>query len=402
MRIRNRAIIVGLAVSSLTLAACGNSDSTSSGGADQPYRVLITAGISGQGALAANAQTSVLAAKAGVQVVNNDGGIDGRKIQLTVVDDGGDATNAVTKIRQSITESKPDLVLDSGPSTISAALLPILKQNKILSFNVAPTEDSTNPDKFPLNFDLAPGGTDNSKSIAGYAKEKNYNDIGVIHGSTAYGEEFGEKMGQAVTAAGLKLAGNVEYEVTALDMTAQLQSLKNAGAKALVVDAYGAPLGYLLKNIERLGWDVPIIGNTSVSGTNLIANTPPAGVLGTPAVKNLVTQVFTSTVYDPNNAAVKQMVDTMASLGEIRSTLIVADNYDAMPLIAAAAKKAGTSTDPQKLAEALENPEVQQNAKTAFLARYNFTADSHDPNPAQSEMKFIAPTKVVNGQFGHP
>ncbi len=107
-------------------------------------------------------------------------------------------------------------------------------------------------------------------------------------------------------------------------------------------------------------------------------------------------------MYDPDNAAVNQMVDTMASLGTIPSTLIIADNYDAFPLVAAAAEKAGTTTDAEKLAQALETEEVQANAKTAFLSRYNFTADNHAPNPNQDEMKFIAPTKVVNGQFGNP
>ncbi|ALG85072.1 ABC transporter substrate-binding protein [Gordonia phthalatica] len=402
MKLRNKALITVIAASSLTLAACGNSDTTGTNSADQPYQVLLTAGISGQGALAANAATSVLATKAGVEVVNKEGGIDGRKVELTVVDDGGDATNAVTKIRASLTEKKPDLVLNSGPSTVSAAILPILKQNKILSFNLAPTADSINPEKFPLNFDLAPGARDGARAIVAHAKEKGYKDIGLIHGSSAYGEEFGQVVGKAIGAASLKLTGNVEYEITALDMTAQLQSLKNSGAKALVVDAYGAPLGYLLKSLERLGWNVPVIGNSSVAGTNLIATTPPTGVLGTPAVKNLVMQVFTSTVYDPKNDAVNQMVNTMASLGQIKSTLIISDNYDALPLIVAAAKKAGGSTDPQKLADALIEPEVQKAAKTAFLDRYNFTADDHGPNPDESEMKFIAPTKIVNGQFGHP
>ncbi|GAA3169931.1 hypothetical protein GCM10020255_057970 [Rhodococcus baikonurensis] len=138
-------------------------------------------------------------------------------------------------------------------------------------------------------------------------------------------------MTSALEKVGLKAAGNEEYDAAALDMTAQLQSLKNAGATAIALDAYGAPLGYVLQSLERLGWDVPLIGNTSVSATNLIANDPPAGVLGTPQVKNLVTQVFTSTVFDPNNALVTTMVDTMASLGSIPSTLILADNYDAFP-----------------------------------------------------------------------
>ncbi|MCJ0902162.1 ABC transporter substrate-binding protein [Rhodococcus sp. ARC_M6] len=399
---RRPILLAAVAVTALALTGCSGS-TDSEAGADSPYRVLLTGGLSAQGALAANSQTASLATKAGVQVQNAAGGIGGRQIELTTVEDAGDATIAVTKLREAINSGKkPDLYLNSGPSSIAAAVLPILKQNNILSMSLSPAPDSTDPAKFPLNFDLAPGATDTARGISEYAKSKGYSNVGVLHGSTAYGELFGAQMTKELEKVGVKAAGNEEYDAAALDMTAQLQALKNSGANAIALDAYGAPLGYVLQSLERLGWDVPLIGNTSVSATNLIANEPPAGVLGTPQVKNLVTQVFTSTVFDPNNDLVNTMVNTMASLGSIPSTLILADNYDAFPLVAAAAEKVGSSTDPKKLAEALETPEVQENAKTAFLSRYNFTADSHGPNPNTSELKFISPTKILNGQFGNP
>ncbi|NKS18155.1 ABC transporter substrate-binding protein [Rhodococcus hoagii] len=399
---RHAPALVAAAVSTLLLVSCGTADPAESDGADEPYRVLVTGGISAQGALAANAQTSILAAKAGAQVQNEAGGIGGRRIELTVVDDGGDPTKAVTELRKAITAQKPDLYLSSGPSAVSAAVLPILKQNDILSFGMAPTSDSTDPSKFPLNFDVGVGPTESARGIVGFAKEKGYDDIGVVHGSTAYGESFGKEMTSALKDAGLEQAGNEEYEATALDMTAQLQALKNAGAKAIALDAYGAPLGYVLQSMQRLDWDVPLIGNISVGATNLVANEPPAGVLGTPASENLVVQVFGSTVHDTDAETVNRMVDTMASLGTISSTLVIAGQYDAFPLVAAAAEYAGTTTDAAKLAEALETEEVQANASTAFFSRYHFTADDHGPNPDQDEMRFIAPTKVLNGQFGNP
>ncbi len=363
---RRAPALVAAAVSTLLLVSCGTADPAESDGADEPYRVLVTGGISAQGALAANAQTSILAAKAGAQVQNEAGGIGGRRIELTVVDDGGDPTKAVTELRKAITAQKPDLYLSSGPSAVSAAVLPILNQNDILSFGVAPTSDSTDPSKFPLNFDVGVGPTESARGIVGFAKEKGYDDIGVVHGSTAYGESFGKEM------------------TTALK------------------DAYGAPLGYVLQSMQRLDWDVPLIGNISVGATNLVANEPPAGVLGTPASENLVVQVFGSTVHDTDAETVNRMVDTMASLGTISSTLVIAGQYDAFPLVAAAAEYAGTTTDAAKLAEALEAEEVQANASTAFFSRYHFTADDHGPNPDQDEMRFIAPTKVLNGQFGNP
>ncbi len=403
MKIRHSALVTSLAVCALAAAGCSGSASGEEGSDSGPYRVLVTGAISGQGSLAANAQTSILAAKAGADEVNRNGGIGGRQVELTVVDDGGDATKAVSNLRDAINSGKkPDLYLNSGPSTVSAATLPILKQNDILSFNVGPTDNSSDPEQFPLNFDLSPSPTEYAVSLSRYAKSKGYQQVGVIHGSSAYGEAFGKAMDSALSAEGVSKSGSEEYDVAALDMTAQLQALKNKGTQALVIDAYGAPLGYLLGSLERLDWNIPLIGNTSVSGTALIAKPAPEGALGTRAASNLVMQVFPSTVYDPADSAVNTMVNTMASMGSIPSTLILADNYDPFGLIAAAADKVGSTSDPEKLAEALEDQQVLDNAQTAFLPRYHYSAESHAPNLADDGYRFVPPSKLLNGQYGNP
>ncbi|MDT2003736.1 amino acid ABC transporter substrate-binding protein [Rhodococcus opacus] len=402
MRIRSSALTAALAVTALAVTGCAGSGADEADAAGSPYRVLVTGGISGQGTLAANAQTSVLSAKASAEAVNRSGGVGGRQVEITVVDDAGDATNAVSKLREAIASGKkPDLFLNSGPSTITTATLPILAQNKILSFNIGPTEDSANPEKYPLNFDLASGPAENAETIARYIKGKGYQSVGVVHSSSAYGEVFGQAMEDALSGEGVSGTGSEEYDTAALDMTAQLQSLKNRGTQALVVDAYGAPLGYLLTSLQRLDWNIPLIGNTSVAGTSLVSKPAPDGVLGTPATANLVMHVMSSTVYDASDTAVNTMVDNMKAMGDIPSTLILADNYDALPLVAAAANKAGSS-DPEALADALENQEVLDSAETAFSPSYHFTAESHASKPGDEAYKFVPPSPLLNGQYGNP
>lgn len=89
------------------------------------------------------------------------------------MDDAGDATIAVAKLREAINSgNKPDLYLNSGPSSVAAAVLPILAQNKILSLSVARTTDSTDPAKFPLNFDFAAKASDAARGISQCAKNK--------------------------------------------------------------------------------------------------------------------------------------------------------------------------------------------------------------------------------------
>ncbi len=107
-----------------------------------------------------------------------------------------------------------------------------------------------------------------------------------------------------------------------------------------------------------------------------------------------------STVYSPSATLVNQAVKAMLSMGKIDSTLILAFNYDTLPLVQAAAKYAH-SASASALAAALVKPAVQAAAKTAILSRYHFTAASHSPQPGGSAFTFISPTMIVNGEYGH-
>lgn len=402
LRTRGLAITVA-AVTALALASCsaggGTTGGSTSGASKEPYRVLVLGGLSAAGALADNASTSVLSAQAGAATVNKEGGINGRKIKVTVVDDKSDPTTAVTAVREAINSSTPpDLVLNSGPSTVADATLPIISQAGILSFNIGPTATSSDPKTFPLNFDLSAGPTEYLKGFIGELKDKKYKKVGILHGSSAYGESFGKLAETNLTAAGVKVTTNQEYDVAALDMTPQIQAIQATKPDALILDAYGAPLGYVLQGIQKLGWDIPIVADNSVAATSLTSTPPPAGVLGTDQVKNLTMEVYASTKYNASATLTNEAVKEMKSLGTIKATLILAYNYDAPILVAAAAKKA-KSTDPKAIAKALEDSAVTKAAKTAIIPDYNFNSTVHSPNLTAAAFAFIAPAKIVDGQF---
>lgn len=391
----------GAAAVTLVLTGCaaaGGSDSSSSG--SEPYRVLVLGGISAPGALATNSSTSVLSAQAGAKAINAEGGILGRQVEITVVDDQGDPTVAVTKVQEALNSATPpDAVLNSGPSTVSAATLPLISQAGILSFNIGPIANSADPSKMPLNFDLSPGPTDYLKGYVGYLKDKGYKSVGILHGSSSYGELFGKLTQETLTSNGFTVTDNEAYDVAALDMTPQLSAIQAGKPDALIVDAYGAPIGYILQGIDKLGWDVPIVANNSVAASPIAGKLPPDGVVGTPQAANLVMEVFNSTKYDPAATGVNDALKTMLSVGPIKASLILAYNYDVFPLIKAAAEKAGSLDDPKAIAAALEDASVTASAKTVILTRYGFTPQSHSPNVGGDEFQFIQPSELKNGQY---
>ncbi len=401
-RTRTKIALAGLAIGALALTGCAADTAApggDAGGDNGPINVVVFGGLGAEGILADNANTSVTAAKASVAAINEAGGILGRQVEIQVIDDTADPTVAVTKLRELINSGeKPVAVMNSGPSTIAEAMIPILTQNEIFSFNIGPTATSGDPTQSPFNFDLSPSASDYIDAFVPAIKERGFTKVAILHGSSSYGELFGKIANETLNTDGLTVTAMQGFDNAALDMTPQLAALKESNPDVVVLDAYGAPLGYVLQGFEKLDWDVPVMGNTSVAATGLIANEPPTGLLGTDQVKNITMQVFTSTSYDPDNDVVNKAVDLMAATGPIKSSLIPAYNFDTMFLLKAAAEKAG-SLDAAALAEALIDPAVQKAAGTVLLTSYNFTADSHTPQIAADEFSFIKPARIVNGQY---
>lgn len=390
-----------MALSGMALAGCSSTAPSAAQGGDAngPIKVLVFGGVGAEGPIAKNVQTSVTAAQASVAAVNADGGIMGRQLEIEVVDDRADPTIAVTKLREILASGeKPAAVMNSGPSTVADAILPILTQNKLLSFNIGPTVTSSDPKANPYNFDLSPSVQDYIDAFTTEINTKGHKKIAVLHGSSAFGEMFGKLTESTFTGAGLAVTGNQGYDNAALDMTPQLERLKETNPDVLVLESYGAPLAYVLQGIEKLGWDIPIIGNNSVAATGLIATPEPAGLLGTAKVKNLTMQVFQSTKHDPKNTELNEAVELMAKTGPIGSSLILAYNYDAMWLLKAAAESTN-SLDSAKVSAALVDEKVQGSAKTQILPKYSFTQELHAPHAAPEDFAFISPAPLVNGQF---
>ncbi|SNQ50912.1 hypothetical protein FRACA_5610001 [Frankia canadensis] len=104
------------------------------------------------GALATYGSQSKGSLDAGISLVNKAGGIDGRQVKLTVIDDGGDGAQAVAKLQAYLSDhSKPDAVF-SQYSSEALPLAPLTTQAGIFSVTSSITPALTDPKKFPYTF----------------------------------------------------------------------------------------------------------------------------------------------------------------------------------------------------------------------------------------------------------
>jgi branched-chain amino acid transport system substrate-binding protein len=353
--------------------------------------------------LANNATTAVNAAKAAIATINKNGGVLGHDVELDVQDDAGTPTTAVTKLTSALNGSKkPAVLMQADASPEATALLPLTTQNKIVSFNQAPTADSGDPSKNPYNFDLSPSTANYAAAFCPQMKKDGAKTFGIIHGDSAFADSETDEVAKQCVAAGLQLVGNEKFALTALDVTPQLSALQAKKPDVLMASSYGAPSGYVLQGLDRLGWKVPVIGDNAFMVSPVITTAPPSGLLGTTLEANAKALVFASTAYSATQPQpVTDMIAGMKAQGGLPAPLIVAYAYDAMILAAAGAIAAGTTTDGAKIAAAIEKL-TPGGPKTAIFPKYNFTATSHAANIDPSAFAFVKPTKVIDGQFGNP
>jgi branched-chain amino acid transport system substrate-binding protein len=366
-----------------------------------PLRIEVLAGLSAA-SQAASTTFRVQAAKAAVEVVNRNGGVLGKPVELDVQDTANDPTTAVSKFNSALDRDDPPAVVVQGDgSSVTAAVLPLANQRRIVSFSGAQSPGSDDPAKFPYNFELAPTTSSLAAAFCAQMKAMNAQSFGLIYNDTPFATSETAEVGRQCQTAGLTLVGSEKFASSQLDLTAQLSALKDKAPDVLMASTYGAPSGYLLQGLSRIGWNVPVLGDTAVVSSPVVTSPPPSGLLGTGLEDQLKGLVYASAAYSPTQPeALTRMISEIKTLGPVEVPLTNSYTYDAVILAAAAAQAAGTTTDAAAISKAVEQL-PPGGPRTGMFAQYRYTPESHGNAPDPSAFAFVRVTKLVDGQFGN-
>ena len=141
-----------------------------------------------------------------------------------------------------------------------------------------------------------------------------------------------------------------KFENTDVDVVPQLTRLKQAGADVLFMVANVAPSSQVVKSLDRMGWDVPIVSHWGPAGGRFSELAGPSGA----KVHFIQTFSFSGKLSPKAEAvlaALKKKYPEIKSLADVTPAVGIANAYDAMHLTALAIAKAG-STEGPKIREA--------------------------------------------------
>lgn len=270
-RSRPRVLTAAALVATLSVTGCSTKATTSSGGAAPGVSAsTIKLGMLQDlsGAFATSGKTSNTASQFAVDEINAAGGVCGRKIELVVRDHGYDVQKAVT----AYDEVAPQVLgfLNVYGSAITSAL-----KDKIVANDMLVGLTAFAPTLLGDPHLIVVGSTYDIQavnSIDWMVREgmlKKGDTLGHIYLQGEIGENSLKGSTFATEKAGLKLASQ-QIKPTDADLTSQVNAMKAAGAKAILLDSTAKQTAAVASAAQAAGLDVPIMGNVATFARSLL------------------------------------------------------------------------------------------------------------------------------------
>ena len=308
--------------------------------AEEPIKVGLVAALSGQSAKSGEALTRGLTVA--IDEINAKGGILGRPVQLIRRDDESNPAKGMLAARELAQREKVAVLFGGLDTPVSLAIVPLANQLKVPFMGIwaAGTKITENGAKDNYVFRVSAVDELVDEALVEYGVKKGMKKPGMILINNPWGEsnEIGFK--GALAKRGMDYAGIERIEDSDLDVVPQLTRLKNAGTDTLLMVGNVGPSAQVVKSLDRMGWDVPVVSHWGPAGGRFSELAGP----NASRVHFIQTYVFTennSARGDSVLAALKQRFQEIKSLADVTPAVGIANAYDAMHLAAAAIEKAG-------------------------------------------------------------
>ena len=326
--------------------------------------------------------------------INKAGGVNGKKLELIVYDDEGDATKTNLAVKKLMTQDKVCVVIGPSLSGNSLAVVPLAEQFKTplvscaASYKIVTDDDGKQRQwvfKVPQSDSMA------AEAIFDHMKKKGISKIAIITGTTGFGKSGQSELVRLAPQYGIEIVADESYGPQDTDMTAQLTKIKGLAPQAIVNWSIGPTQVTVLRNFRDLGMRGDIVfyqshGFGSKKNIELAAGAAegvytPLGACATPdALPADHPQKKVAMEY--NQAYTALYNEPVSTFG--------GHAWDALGLAVDALKAVGC--DREKIREYLEN-------KKGFVGQhgvFNFSADDHNGLTWQDAFNMIV---VKNGDW---
>ncbi|HUB96302.1 MAG TPA: ABC transporter substrate-binding protein [Stellaceae bacterium] len=228
---------------------------------------------------ASAASTVGVSDRAYFAMVNDQGGVNGRKIDFISVDDGLNPAKTVEQTRRLVEVDQVAFTYRALGTATQSAVVKYLNDNKVPQLMIASGAAKWNqPSLYPWSIPSLMDYVTEAHIYARYILKTQPNArIAVLYQNDDFGKDYlrGLEEGLGDRAKSM-IVKSLSYETTDPTVDSQILDLHGSGADTVFLFAYPRPIGQALRKISELGWKPRIFLDNPNSSIGFTLK--PAGV----------------------------------------------------------------------------------------------------------------------------
>lgn len=265
MKKRVLSVILTIAMAATMVVGCGSSGSADSDTIKFAYVGPLT------GDCAEDGTSAQQGAELAVKVLNDNGGIDGKKVELVSYDDKGDTKEAATVATKVATDKSICAVVGHYNSGCTLAGAPIYEKNKMPIMAVGSSANSVS-DAGDYIFRDVNSDDASAYDCANWAiNDMGYKNIAIMYENDDYGsgleqsfEKYADQFGATITTSESYILGETK------DFTAILTKISQTDTDMIFIAGLYNETALIMKQEHQIGMNLPCIGTDSLYSAGAI------------------------------------------------------------------------------------------------------------------------------------
>jgi branched-chain amino acid transport system substrate-binding protein len=329
----------------------------------------------------------------GMEKVNREGGIIGRKVEVYFEDDQSSPTNSAIAATKLIRDKKVSCVIGATLTSMCMSMLPIFEREAVPNVSLGAGHEITSPLKkwvfrIPAtDIRLSPIMLKFTVKVVGAPK------IALLHSTDASGMMGAQGIMETAAKHGASIIITEKFDPKDTNMIPQLTKIKAAAPDSIILYTSAAPAAVIAKNYHQLGMKIPVIASHGVPSpefAKIAGKVVEGGAWIMFANKTQYADKMSpddpwrKNIFDPFMKALKE------KYGKTEYHGFHGNGYDGFQLVVNALKIAGTD-DRAVLRDAMEKVSFQ-----GLLGYFKYSPSDHD---GQDIEQSIGPMIIKDGEF---
>lgn len=308
----------------------------------EPIRIGFFAPITG--ASAADGLSTSNSAKLAVKIINEQGGINGRNVELVEYDDALDTKQAVNIAQKLTTKDNVVAVVSgsySGPTRVAAPIFQDAGIPMLSAYAIHPDVTKSGDFIFSQSFAGSVQGAAGAKVAVDMLGAKR---IAIIAVDIDFGKELSESFTEYAEAHGAEIVSNDKFAMADKEFAPVITKLKEEVKPDMIYMAnYYAQGAEVVRQAKKMGLDVPILGTEGIDSYQFLE------IAGENAEGTIIT---TNMNRDSENEATQKFINDYTKEYGIIPDMVGASVYDSFQVLAKVISEVGT--EPAAIRDAIK------------------------------------------------